>query len=76
MVTFKYEKLCVSCFACGHLGHTEQRCPVLFAKDHDDGVREWSIELRAEPRKQGGGSGSRWLKEEGRNRPTLAGGRA
>ncbi|XP_045788287.1 uncharacterized protein LOC123883507 [Trifolium pratense] len=64
-VNFKYEKLGVFCFVCGILGHAENKCKVRFAMENDDGIREWSNELRAEPRRRGGRPTSRWLKEEG-----------
>ncbi|MCI91254.1 hypothetical protein A2U01_0112548, partial [Trifolium medium] len=40
--------------------------------EQDDGRREWSAEIRAEPRRQGGRLTSRWLREErgGREIPT------
>lgn len=40
VVNFKYEKLGIYCFMCGFLGHTEQKCAVLFAKEEDDGICE------------------------------------
>jgi hypothetical protein len=64
-VKFKYERLGVFCFVCGIIGHAENKCEVRFAKEIDDGVREWSNELRAEPRRRGGRQMSRWLREEG-----------
>jgi hypothetical protein len=64
VVQFKYEKLGMFCFVCGIMGHTENKCEVRFAMEHDDGVREWSNEIRAEPRRQGGRLASRWLREE------------
>ncbi|KAK2458187.1 hypothetical protein QL285_005377 [Trifolium repens] len=63
-VKFKYEKLGVFCFVCGILGHSENKCAVRFDMQQDDGIREWSGELRAEPCRQGGRPISRWLKEE------------
>lgn len=64
MVNFKYEKLGVFCFFCGHLGHSEQKCEMLFSKEEDDGVRGWSAKLRVEPRRAAANGGGRWLKEE------------
>jgi hypothetical protein len=32
--------------------------------DHDDGKREWTAEIRADSRRQGGRFASKWLKEE------------
>jgi 14-3-3 protein epsilon len=68
-VNFKYEKLGIFCFVCGIMGHAENKCEVRFSMEQDDGSREWSVELRAEPRRQGGRMVSRWLREEhgGRN---------
>ncbi|GAU30590.1 hypothetical protein TSUD_392810 [Trifolium subterraneum] len=63
-VNFKYEKLGVFCFVCGVLGHAENKCEVRFAMERDDGNRDWSNELRAEPRRRGSRPTSRWLKEE------------
>jgi hypothetical protein len=65
IIKFKYERLGVFCFVCGIMGHAENKCEVRFAKEIDDGVREWSNELRAEPRRRSGRQTSRWLKEEG-----------
>jgi hypothetical protein len=63
-VQFKYEKLGIFCFVCGIMGHAENKCEVRFAMEEDDGVRGWSNEIRAEPRRQGGRLVSRWLREE------------
>jgi hypothetical protein len=52
------------CFVCGVMGHAENKCPVRFAMEEDNGVREWSSELRADSRKQGGKFTSRWLRDE------------
>jgi hypothetical protein len=65
IIKFKYERLGVFCFVCGIMGHAENKCEVRFVKEIDDGVREWSNELRAEPRRRSGRQTSRWLKEEG-----------
>lgn len=73
IVKFRYEKLSTFCFVCGCIGHTEQFCEVLFSKPVDDGVRGWSVELKAEVRRRAGGGRSRWLKEE-RSNPTDMGG--
>jgi hypothetical protein len=73
-VKFKYEKLGIFCFICGVMGHAESRCEVRYAMEHDDGRREWSAEIRAEPRRQGGRQGSRWLREEGGVREEQSGG--
>jgi hypothetical protein len=63
-VKFKYEKLGTFCFVCGVMGHAENKCPVRFAMEEDNGIREWSSELRADSRRQGGKFVSRWLREE------------
>jgi hypothetical protein len=64
-VKFKYEKLGIFCFVCGVMGHGENKCEIRFSMEHDDGTREWSTEIRADSRRQGGRITSRWLKEEG-----------
>jgi hypothetical protein len=70
---FKYEKLGIFCFVCGVMGHTENKCEIRFSMEQDDGVREWSAEIRAEPRRQGGRLVSRWLREEKGGRPEVGG---
>ncbi|MCH94785.1 hypothetical protein A2U01_0015752 [Trifolium medium] len=73
-INFKYEKLGVFCFVCGIMGHAENRCEVRYAMDQDDGRREWSADIRAEPRRQAGRQGSRWLREDRRSREENGGG--
>jgi hypothetical protein len=63
-VNFKYEKLGIFCFICGIMGHAENKCEIRYAMEQDDGRREWSADIRAEPRRQGGRLVSRWLREE------------
>jgi 14-3-3 protein epsilon len=63
-VRFKYEKLGIFCFICGIMGHAENRCDIRFAMEIVDGSRQWSNELRAEPRRLAGRQTSRWLVEE------------
>ncbi|CAJ2661731.1 unnamed protein product [Trifolium pratense] len=63
-VNFKYEKLGVFCFVCGIMGHAENKCEVRYSMEQDDDRREWSADLRAEPKRQGGRQSSRWLKED------------
>jgi 14-3-3 protein epsilon len=63
-VRFKYEKLGIFCFVCGIMGHAENRCETRFAMEVDDGSREWSNDLGAEPRRVAGRPKSRWLVEE------------
>ncbi|MCI30654.1 hypothetical protein A2U01_0051865, partial [Trifolium medium] len=46
------------------MGHAENRCEIRFAMESDDGSRELSNELRAEPRRTAGRQASRWLVEE------------
>jgi hypothetical protein len=36
------------------MGHAENKCVVRFMMEEDNGVREWSSEIRSEARKQGG----------------------
>lgn len=51
-------------FVCGRIRHTEQSCEVLFEMEVDDGVREWGVELRVDPRRNEGGGGNRWLRDD------------
>ncbi|MCH95184.1 hypothetical protein A2U01_0016158, partial [Trifolium medium] len=53
-VNFKYEKLGVFCFVCGIMGHAEKKCAIRFSMEHDDGIRGWSGEIRADDRRQRG----------------------
>jgi hypothetical protein len=73
-VNFKYEKLRVFCFVCGTMGHAENKCEVRFSMEQDDRKREWSAEIRAEPRRQGGRLVSRWFREERGGREEHGGG--
>jgi hypothetical protein len=74
-VKFKYEKLGIFCFVCGIMGHAENRCETRFAMEVDDGRRDWSNELRAEPRRMAGRPKSRWLVEEqGSGQKNIGGG--
>jgi hypothetical protein len=73
-VKFKYEKLGIFCFVCGIMGHAENKCEVCFSMEQDDGVREWSAEIRAENRRQGGKFTSRWLREDGGGQTAARGG--
>jgi hypothetical protein len=75
-VRFKYEKLGIFCFVCGVMGHAENRCEIRFAMESDDGIREWSNDLRAEPRRVAGRPASRWLVEERGGRQNGRGGGA
>jgi len=45
---FKYERLGTYCFLCGVLGHTDKPCAKLYDVEEDDGVREWSNDLKPE----------------------------
>ncbi|MCI51957.1 hypothetical protein A2U01_0073201, partial [Trifolium medium] len=56
------------------MGHAENRCEVRFSMENDDGTREWSSEIRAESRRQGGRVTSRWLREERGGRTEKEGG--
>jgi 14-3-3 protein epsilon len=73
-VHFKYERLGVFCFVCGIMGHAENKCEVRFSMERDDGIREWSKDLRAETRRRSGRPTSRWLKEEGGSNGISGGG--
>ncbi|GAU42644.1 hypothetical protein TSUD_398490 [Trifolium subterraneum] len=73
-VNFKYEKLGVFCFICGIMGHAENKCEVRYAMEQDDGTREWTEDIRAEPRRQGGRTVSKWLREEKGGREVHGGG--
>jgi hypothetical protein len=73
-VKFKYEKLGIFCFVCGVMGHAENKCEVRFSMEQDNGVREWSTEIRADNRRQGGRIASRWLREEGGGPAEVRGG--
>lgn len=65
---FKYENLNLVCFMCGLLGNSEQRYGVRFALEEDNGIQKWSSDIKADTmRFGGGGSASRWLKEEENN---------
>jgi hypothetical protein len=46
------------------MGHAENKCEIRFSMEHDDGTREWTAEIRADSRRQGGRFASKWLKEE------------
>ncbi|MCI60669.1 hypothetical protein A2U01_0081925, partial [Trifolium medium] len=56
------------------MGHAENKCEVCYSMEHDDGTRQWSAEIRAEPRRQGGRLVSRWLWEERGGREERGGG--
>lgn len=64
LVSLKYERLGVFCSLCGLLGHNDQICDHRFTIGTDNGVHNWSVELRAESRRTSsdGGGGSRWLR--------------
>lgn len=67
VVNFKYEKLNLFCFVCGKLGHAENRCEIRFMMKEDNGIHEWSGDLRANNRRTGDNASSRWLKSDGYN---------
>ncbi|KAK2423100.1 zinc knuckle (CCHC-type) family protein [Trifolium repens] len=73
-VDFRYEKLGIFCYVCGIMGHTENKCEIRYAMEQDDGSREWSADIRAEPRRQGGRLVSSWLREERSGGEEIGGG--
>jgi hypothetical protein len=75
-VNFKYEKLGVFCFVCGIIGHRENKCSIRFSMEADDGIRNWSKDLRAEPKRRGGRQSSKWLMEENYGSPASVGSQA
>ncbi|XP_074344237.1 uncharacterized protein LOC141683421 [Apium graveolens] len=60
----KYEKLGDFCFIFGLLSHTERFCKKKFEGEGTEITNEWNGWLRALPRRGGGGSKSRWLRDE------------
>lgn len=52
-------------FVRGVLSHTKRFCSKKFNVDVDSVKKEWGSWFRAPPRRAGGGSRSKWLKEEG-----------
>jgi hypothetical protein len=75
-VNFKYEKLGVFCLFCGIVGHGENKCSIRFSMETDDGIRPWSKDLRADPRRRGSRQSSRWLMEEDDGRSVREGSQA
>lgn len=52
----KYEHLRMFCYLCGFMGHTDDYRGRLLAMEHDDGIRLWSPNLRADLRNNNGGT--------------------
>ncbi|MCI91937.1 hypothetical protein A2U01_0113233, partial [Trifolium medium] len=46
------------------MGHTENLCEVRYSLESDDGRREWSGDIQADSRRQGGRQTSWWLRDE------------
>jgi hypothetical protein len=69
-VNFKYEKLPLFCFACGHLVHGDKGCPERRSSNlrSGDDINQWGVWNQAEdPWRRGvGGSHTHWT-EGGRN---------
>ncbi|XP_063942974.1 uncharacterized protein LOC135150542 [Daucus carota subsp. sativus] len=64
IVHCKYEKLGDLCFVCGLLTHTERFCSKRSTAESESVNKEWGSWLRAPPRRAGGSSRSKWLREE------------
>lgn len=60
----KYEKLGDFCLLCGLLSHTERICKKKLEGEGAEITKEWGGWLRALPRRGGGGSKSKWLRDE------------
>jgi hypothetical protein len=58
---FKYERIGTFCSLCGVLGHTDKSCAKLYDVEEDDGIREWSNDLKPESRKGGVNIVITWL---------------
>lgn len=45
-------KFCLNtlCYLCGLMGHIDENCKKLLLLGEDNGYREWSQDLRADPR--------------------------
>lgn len=56
---FKYKKMRTFYFANGLIGHNDKFCAQLFAKEEDDGVKNWSVDLRVDIRRIGGIEGGK-----------------
>lgn len=64
IVNCKYERLGDFCFICGLLSHTERFCRKKFDNVGSTSLREWGAWLRAPPRRNGGSSRSKWLRDD------------
>uniref|UniRef100_A0A803P4M6 Zinc knuckle CX2CX4HX4C domain-containing protein n=1 Tax=Cannabis sativa TaxID=3483 RepID=A0A803P4M6_CANSA len=61
---FKYEDLSAFCFICCILGHSEKFCDVIFTTPPHLITKNYSFEMKAEPRRRRQHSiGAKWLRE-------------
>lgn len=65
VVHCKYEKLGDFCFLCGLLTHTERFCKRKLENEGEVMNKDWGHWLRAQPRRVGSSSKSKWLRDEG-----------
>lgn len=65
MVHCKYECLPDFCFMCGLMSHTKRFCKRKLENNSGEISKDWGNWLRAPPRRVGGASKSKWLREEG-----------
>lgn len=65
IVQCKYERLGDFCFIYGLLSHTKRFCKKKFEGDGSVVPKEWGVWLRAQPKRNAGGSRSKWMRGEG-----------
>ncbi|MBA0876086.1 hypothetical protein Goshw_013994 [Gossypium schwendimanii] len=63
-VRFKYERLTIFCFYCGHLGHNDSFCEAKMEAGVEVDIIGWDLSLRAQSRRAQA-MRSVWLMEEG-----------